>query len=313
MTGLAAEICGIPKNSSEIVPYVIREPEHMIKEILTSPVCYFYDSCTFRNHAKTDGSDIIFRYLKSTGGIVVLLWSVLMELCGTDGCIWQEHILFIKRMQEAGIAVLSPYEEEIFRVLSFCFSGAETLNERLKFAVRSGKTPVGTIEKMLERNQRLKRKLLGNGQVSDTFLAAEFFRTVRTCYRPGEHMGEEMIAVCIHLLSNIPDCRSYPYRVLTDDKGAAALLGRMMKNVKQHMGRKTAAVVSTPRLVQLMAESGAELEREEAEHILTAGNTGKVLHVLCVEKYELEPSVKAMEVQELARKIIEKDGTRILL
>ena len=52
-------------------------------------------------------------------------------------------------------------------------------------------------------------------------------------------MGEELLAICLHILSHIPGENDGKFCVITDDKRAASKTDTMFKmTAKQHSGRE---------------------------------------------------------------------------
>ena len=66
-----------------------------------------------------------------------------------------------------------------------------------------------------------------------------FFEAVRANKESGDNLGEEVLAICLHILSHIPGEDNGKFCVITDDKGAASKIDAMFKKTaKQHRGRE---------------------------------------------------------------------------
>lgn len=88
----------------------------------------------------------------------------------------------------------------------------------LAYAVKTVKSPVSTIEATLKKDEALLHDVLGKESTNGE-LFRRFFGAVRKNKEQGDSLGEEMIALCVHLLSNLPDTTEYQYLIFTEDKG----------------------------------------------------------------------------------------------
>lgn len=302
-----------PDNFAEIQTFVITDVEEIAKTIIQADKCFFYDACAFRNHMRIMNPKCIFEYIKRMGGIVVITRCIIMELCSKDNLLWKEHIEYLKKMYQYGMKILVMYEEDTFQILNTCYSGTAQINLMLSFAVRTAKSKTGTIETVLNNNSALKREILISGENKDSLLAKRFFREVRNGKVSEDDLGETLVAVCIHMLSNIREITEYKYILLTDDKGAIALLGKVMKNVKEHIGHCCISGITTPKLCQLMVQEHIIEDKEEIEKIINAGSIGGFIKIYCSEQYELFPCEKTVSAAEFAQKITNNTGIKIYL
>lgn len=302
-----------PDNFAEIAAYVITETEEIVKEIILAEKCYFYDTCAFRNHMMIANPEYIYKYIKKMGGIVIITRCILMEMCSNNNRLWDEHITYIRNMSQYGIKVLVIYEEQVVNVLNTCYSGISQINGMLSFAVRAVKSKTGTIETVLSKNPVLKKELIVFYENQDSSLAERFFREVRMNKASEDNLGEELIAVCVHMLANIREVIRYKYIVLTDDKGAITLLGKTMHNVEQHIERQCISGVTTAKLCWLMVQERILSEKEQVQNIIAAGNAGETIKVYCSGVFELSPNEKTMRTDEFAEKLINHSGMKVYL
>lgn len=294
-----------PDNFMEIEPYIVRDKESVGKEIILSGKCYFYDTCAFRNHMTASEKELLLQYMRQTSGIVIITRTILMELCSRDGCLWKEHMEYIKSMHLAGIKVLVIYEEELFDVLhTFCADVAE-INKWLSFAVRCAKSKVGKVELMLGQDAILKRAVLEGATCGDSKLAEKLFGSIRKQKTAGDNMGEELLAICVHWLSRMRDAEPCKYIILTDDKKAIPRFGKVIRNVKEYSGSSSVSVFTTVKLCYLMRTVHVIEEEKQVAGILSGSNLGNHIKVFCSEEYELEPTEKLMSISEFTEKIME--------
>ena len=243
-----------PHNITEISSFVIMEKENIIAEIFGKPKCYFYDACSFRRHANLDykQAEYFLKYIKSQDGIVIITRCILMELASHSGLLSQEYIDYIRHMYDFGITVLVIYEEDLFFVMEVCFSTNVAINEYLCWAVRNSVRSASIIEKTLELNENIKNEVI-KGKNLDNFKVYErFFESVRANKESGDNLGEELLAICLHVLSHIPGEEDGKFCVITDDKGAASVIHTLFENTKKQYKGKNIGIFSTPKLVQVL-------------------------------------------------------------
>ena len=227
-----------PENFNDIEPYVSINSEDVVKMLIESKMCYFYDTCSFRKHMLIDKPESIFDYVKQTNGVIVITRCIIMELCSNDNKLWAEHIEYIKKMHQSGLYVIVMFEEDFMDVLNFCFTGVTTTNRMLSIAVKHAKSKTGTVEKILSIDSALKKELLVDDTNSDKTLAKRFFGKVRLNKMSEDNLGEELISICVHMLSNIREEKANKYIVLSDDKGAITLLGKTMQKCRKIYGNE---------------------------------------------------------------------------
>lgn len=298
------EYIDTPYNFNEIKNYVITDVEDIGKEIILTPKCYFYDTCSFRNHMMMPDTELLFQYIKLTSGIVIITRTVLMELCSRNGCLWQEHIDYIRKMHLAGIKILVMYEEDIFEILHTYCTDILRINKWLAYAVRCAKSKVGKMEEVIGQDIGLRRYLFEGIDCKDGKLAEKAFRKVRQRKTSGDNMGEELLAVCVHWLSHMRDANPYKYVILSDDKKAVTTFGKVIKNVREYAGVSSIAFCTTTKLCYLMRKSNIICEEKQITGILENSNLEANLNVFCSEEYDLKPVERTMTVEEFAANIL---------
>lgn len=303
--------CVVPVNFTEIESYVIVKQEEAAEAIIQAEKCFFYDTCAFRNHMNIANPNPIFEYIKRVGGIIVITRGIIMELCSGDNRLWEQHVNYIKKMRQYGLRVLVIYEEDMKKALEICFTGITEIHTMLSFAVKNAKSKEGAVERTFERNPSLKQALLTNTISKESSLVKRFFQEVRNNKVSGDNLGEELIAICMHMLSNIPEFSSHKYILLTDDRGATTLLGKTIRDVFRYTGKRSITGITTTKLCWLMVKDEIITTKDQVLEILEAGNTGRSIKVLCSEKYELEPSEKTFRLSEFAEKLISDRGLKV--
>ena len=302
------KICGI--NTSEL--NLLTEKEKIVAEIFGNSKCYFYDTCSFRRHANLDNTHAAYflRYIKNQNGVVVITRCILMELASSSGVLNQEYVDYIKRMNDAGITILVIYEEDLFSVMEVCFSTNAAINDYLCWAVRTIIGPVSTITETLEKNTGINNKVIKGKNLENAGVYKCFFEAVRANKATGDNLGEEVLAICLHILSHLPGEDDGKFCIITDDKGAAGKIDAMFKKTaKQHRG-KDIGIFSTPKLVQVLYRENILLDRDHLREILGAGTDGNIVVLgMCV--YDIRGKEISLSKDELADLIMQPNGIAI--
>lgn len=301
-----------PRNISEITAYVTTEKAKIVAEILRNPKCYFYDTCSFRRHANLDAVPVEYflKYIKNQNGIIVITRCILMELASHSGVLNQEYIKYIKHINDAGITVLVIYEEDLFSVMEVCFSANAAINNYLCWAVRTIMGPVSTITETLEKNDDLNDEVIKGKKLDNSGVYKRFFEAVRANKESEDNLGEEVLAICLHILSHIPGESDGKFCVITDDKGAASKIDAMFrKTAKQHSG-KSIGIFSTPKLAQVLYREKILYDSEHLKEILSAGTNGNIV-VLGMLVYDIRSREISLSRDELADLIMQPNGINI--
>ena len=249
--------------------------------------------------------------MKIQNGIVVLTRCILMELASHSGVLNREYIEYIKHIAEYGIRVLVIYEEDIFDVMEVCFSTNATINSYLCWTMRMMKIPVSTIGSTLEENSSLHDVVIKGKNLDNGGIYKRFFEAVRGRKETGDNLGEELLAICLHILSYLPGEEDGKFCVITDDKGAGGKIDALFKKTaKEHKGKKI-VIFSTPKLVQVLYREKIIQDREHVKNILSAGTDGNIV-VLGTLIYDIRSKDISVSSDELADLIIKPNGINII-
>ena len=301
-----------PRNMAEITPYVIASEEEMITQILEKEKCYFYDTCSFRRHSnlKNDTVEYILKYIKNQNGIVIITRCILMELASVSGVVNQEYVEYIKHIKNFGIPVLLIYEEDLFSVMGVAFGTNAAVNGYLCWAVRSIKGPVSTITETLEQNSSIHDEVIKGRNLDNGGIYKRFFKAVRANKELGDNLGEELLAICLHILSHMPGEEDGKFCVITDDKGAAGKIDRLFKETaKQHSGHAI-IIFSTPKLVQVLYRENILVGRKHVKEILETGTEGNIV-VLGTLITDIRNRDISLSCEELVELIMKPNGINI--
>ena len=296
-----------PHNFHEISNFVIVDVEQICNKVIQAENCFFYDTCSFRKHANLNDNEKIIRYVSLNGGLVIITRTILMELASQSGNLQEIYINYFEKMYSNGLIVAILNEEDIFHILAQCYSSNAKINAFLEYAIKTVKLKTGTVESTLEDDSSLKRKLMNGKSCSERSLFSSFFQTVRNNKESGDNLGEELLAVCLHLLANMPEAEEYKYKIFSDDRGAVALIGKVKKNCYTHSSKYAMTLLSTPKLVQLLYENGILGTKTEIEGLLNISEDSGNITVFGSEKFDLNAVEKRMTRSELAEKILVKE------
>ncbi|MGN0396106.1 MAG: hypothetical protein ACI4EF_12150, partial [Coprococcus sp.] len=242
--------------------------------------------------------------------VVVITRCILMELASHSRVLNQEYVEYIKRINDFGITVLVIYEEDLFSIMEVCFSTNETINSYLCWAVRTIKGPVSTITETLKRNDSINNEVIKGKNLNNSGVYKHFFEAVRANKESGDNLGEEVLAICLHILSHIPGEDDGKFCVITDDKGTAGKIDAMFKKTaKQHSG-KSIGIFSTPKLVQVLYRENILHDSEHLKEILASGTDGNIV-VLGMLVYDIRGREISLSRDELADLIMQPNGINI--
>lgn len=303
-----------PGNYSDIASFVKSDVKDIKAAFFSADRVVFYDACSFQRHSNLADKErsILGSYFESHGTLICITRCVLMELASDHHDLDEKYIDLIKAFNEAGVMVAIFNEEYIYDILSECFSTNEKINEYLKWAVRTVKSPVSTIEDTLKADVKLYSEVIGNMSIRKSDLYNRFFNAVRGNKEHEDNLGEELITICVHILSYLPGVFDGKLCVLTDDKGAAGKIDSVIKRTNRHNRGSKIILFSTPKLVQHMFQEKFLVSEEEMINIISTGTSGRIV-VMGTTVYDLSVDKKiSMTSKELVQKIMEPAGINIV-
>ena len=127
-----------------------------------------------------------------------------------------------------------------------------------------------------------------------------------------DNLGEELISLCVHILSYLPGVPDGKLCVLTDDKGAASKIDSVMKKTNQEYRGSRIILFSTPKLIQHIYQEGVELSEDEVVNVLSQGISENIV-IMGITEYDFKVNEKiSLSCRELAKKIMEPNGIKIV-
>lgn len=297
----------MPHNWNAVQPYVRTDRREFAKEVMARRRCLLYDTCSFRRHAGIGEAhtESLLKYMQGQDSMVVITRGVLMELASQSGILNQEHIEYCRRMDGFGIPVFILYEEDIFSLMEICYGTNARINSLLGWAVRMVKGPASTITRVLEEDKGLRDEVIKGKNVDRGGLFHDFFSMVRMHKRPQDNLGEEMLAICLYILSHVPGEADGKFCVITDDKEAARRIEKLFGRTNQRFRGSRIILFSTPKLAQILYEEGLITDRDAVWVWLRAGTVGNIA-VLGTRIYDLRSNEISLGCEELAGLIVER-------
>lgn len=292
-----------PLNWQEIMPYI--NQSDFTEAMLRKRTCFFYDACSFRYHVGMDGEACskILQFIKEKDGIIVISRCILMELASKSHILNTEYVKYFQAIHAYGISIYVIGEEELFHVMSLCYSPNKTINEMLMWAVRMMKGPTSTITKTFKENNLLNHHLLQGKKLDDKELFSQFFKTARDNKEEDDNLGEELLGICFYLLTQLPGEPDGKFCLMTDDKGAAGKIYSMFKKAPENHRGKRMIFYSTPKLAMLLYKEKYIQDKETLLKMLDTGTAGNI-KVLGTQIYDLRSREIAMTREELAEQIL---------
>ena len=89
-----------------------------------------------------------------------------------------------------------------------------------------------------------------------------------------------MIAICGHMLANVPEIQNYKYIVMTEDKGAIRLINKTQKNIWDYLRKKTITAVTTVALGQKMYLENIISTSDQVEKIVGTGIVNGIVKIV---------------------------------
>ena len=304
----------VPENFSEIESFTENGIDSVKTVFFSAERVFFYDACSFQRHSHLDDHEqqILIGFFKKHRSVLFITRCILMELVSDRRYLPEEYIRYIKNANAGGVTVVIFNEEYTSDLLSECFSTKERVNQYLIWAVRAARSPVSTIHDTLMADKKLASEVIEGKDASKSDLYRRFFTAVRSNKEHSDNLGEELIAICIHILSNLPGLADGKLCVITDDKWAAGKIDSVTKRALPPGGAAGIILFSTPKLVQHIYAETEGLAEEEMIRLISQGVSGNIV-VMGLTPYDLKVRDKiSLSCRDLVREIMAPNGIKIV-
>lgn len=303
-----------PGNFCDINNFVESDVSEIKNSFFYAKRVVFYDACSFQRHSGLPDNEkhILINYFRTHETLIMITRCILMELASDQHRLAKNYIDLIKDLSNADVKVVIFNEEYTYDILSECFSTNAKINEYLTWAVRTVCSPVSTIKETLESDKKLTSEVIEGRRLKQSDLYRRFFTAVRANKEHADNLGEELIAICVHILSHLPGIPDGKLCVLTDDKGAAGKIDSVMKRTNQRNRGAKIILFSTPKLVQYMFQEKVPISEYEMISLISQGTSGNVV-IMGTTAFDLKVDEKiSMTCSELVHRIMEPNGINIV-
>ena len=93
----------------------------------------------------------------------------------------------------------------------------------------------------------------------------------------GDNLGEEILAICLHILSHVPGMKDGKLCVITEDKGGAGKINSLMQATNRYYKGARIIIYSTPKLIQTMIYSNIKINKEDLSSFLRADDGSNIV------------------------------------
>ncbi len=289
-----------PKNFDKLNGYVICDEKLVIEILLKSDSFLFYDTCSLRHHVKLSSPQHIFEFIIANDALVILINMVVSELALDNGFLSKKDIDFIKGMHDAGIKVVVLAEEWLPDLLGMCYRSYEIVNGLISKAVKDVVPAHSDIRDWIKDKPEMYKEIMVGVASTNHNIGRNFFLGIKDRKKSGDDLGETIIALCTHLLMNVPYGQMSFY-ILSDDKGAATLLGRL--NTKRNDGDIKVCFISTAKLCWVLNRKYELCDKEQVKALLSCISGEDRISVSCTCEYDLRPMDRLYYIDDLAELI----------
>lgn len=219
----------IPVNYTSFSNYIENKNDILFDSLSkTDTKILFYDTCSFRYHSNLNEKErkAIVDYIKSKKFLLVFITTIVMELGQDSGNYENLYINYFKELYDAKVKMFFVKEEEFYDNAKIVFS-SETIKSQLKYGVLNIKRPNSVAEIARERYS----DFFYSEKENTSIVISNFFQDVRNTKEHEDDLGEQMILLCVYLLSQIPPLYENRIYVFTDDKGAASLFQKVFNKL----------------------------------------------------------------------------------
>lgn len=299
----------VPSNFGVFKGYVIFEKAEVINAFTEAHKYFFYDTCSILHHSNSANRQVIIDFIKSKVDILIVTRTVLMELTANSFDLHPVQVQYFKELFENGLKVVIFDEEITLDCLKEAITiGNEDANKLLGYAVKEVtrfKTKTNEIVNSMDEptSDRLKSMFPGNQE-----LYTSFFQYARTLKTQGDSLAEELILICIIVLTKVP---TGSYILISDDLRIRAQVITVNDYILHHHGRKEPYQLTTASLIYKMYNNQIVTDKAVMLEILESTTTGNV-NVFVVGEYDIQIVYCSFACEELINRLISEKDFRII-
>ncbi|AEV69877.1 hypothetical protein [Acetivibrio clariflavus] len=299
----------IPLNFSSFERYMIYRKDEVVDAFARTHNYLFYDTCSVLHHSNSANSQIIINYLKSKADVIFITRTVLMELTANSFELHQSQIQYFKELSDNGFKIVLFDEELVYDCLKEVLNiSTEEANRLLGYAIKEVCKYKGKTSEIIEKmDKRMSGKLKGTNP-GDRELFTAFFQYARAHKSEGDSIAEELILICIIVLTRIPMGR---YFFLSDDMRIRSQVISVNDYILKHHGRKEPYQLTTSSLVYKMYRDGVLTNRDDMIEIMKSAFKGNV-NVFFVGEYDIQQRYESFKCEELIDRLLNEKDFKII-
>jgi hypothetical protein len=216
---------------------------------------------------------------------------------------------YIIELNNSGFKIILFDEEVIYDCLKDALNiRTEEANKLLGYAIKEvskNKTKISEIIEKMDKptSSKLKSTNPGNRELFSTF-----FQYARALKSEGDSIAEELILICIIVLTRIPTGR---YVLISDDMRIRAQVISVNDYILKHYRRKEPYQLTTTSLVYKMYKAQALSNRDDMIEIMEAAFTANV-YVFFVGEYDIEQGHESFKCEDLIDRILQEKDFKIM-
>lgn len=296
----------IPSNFDDIKQYTIQGKTEVVKEILSSEKCFFYDTCSIQHHSNSQNRSYIIEYLKSKKATIILTRTVLMELSPNSFNIHPIQIQYFKELYDSNIKIIILNEEYVYDCLKEVFNyNNKELNLLLGHAVNEISKHKGKTYKILnemERSLAIKIKGFnpGNAQLFTTF-----FKEARAQKEEADSLAEELIFICIIMLTSIPYLSdNVKYIFFSNDLLSRSKVIPLVDYIYKYYGKREPYQLTTAAMVYKMYRENILIDKEKLLEIMRCTYGSNNVSIYYVGEYDLKQINEKFSSEKIVDRIM---------
>ncbi len=301
----------VPLNFADIKDYLIHEKEEVVNSFLCGVNYFFYDTCSIQHHSNSENRGYIIEYLASKKATIILTRTVLMELSPNTSTIHRTQIQYFKELHNRGLKVLLFNEEYTFACLRECFNiPLAELNALLGFAVReisSYKTKIYEIMNAIDSRTAINIK--GN-RPERKELFSRFFTEARARKEEGDSLAEELMFICIIILTKIPSQSRFVF--FSNDLSARAKVIALNEYIYRHHEKKEPYQLTTAAMVYKMFHNNILKNWDQLLEIMHKTYTSGRAKIFYVGEFDLKQQTGTYDSEEVVKRIVEDNEFKVI-
>ncbi|MDK2984759.1 MAG: hypothetical protein PWQ96_401 [Clostridia bacterium] len=299
----------VPSNFKDFENYLIYKKQEVVDAFFKGEKYFFYDTCSILHHSNTENRHYIIEFLKSKSATIIITRTVLMELTANSSELHQIQINFLKELYDNGLYVLLFDEEIILACLKEILNiTIEEANKLLGFAVKEvSKFKTKTYEVLNSMDEKVTNKLKSIAP-GKSELYSSFFGHARSLKEEGDSMAEELIFICIIVLTKIPLGK---YILISDDLRIRHQVISIKEYIKKHHNVSEPYQLTTATLLYKMYKEGIISNRNDMIDIISKSSNGNI-NVYFVSEYDIKQEKNSFTAEELVDRLINENEFRII-